>query len=56
MAEKMAHVFQQFQELNQQLVNQQQMFQQNLDMQREQTQDQVETLTNLGAAHVAKAT
>ena len=40
----------------QQLVNQQQMFQQSLEMQRQQSQVQMETLTNLGAAQVAKMT
>ena len=40
----------------QQFVNQQQMFQQSLEMQRQQPQAQIETLTNLGAAQVAKTT
>ena len=42
--------------LSQQLVNQQQMFQQSLEMQGQQSQAQMETLTNLGAALVAKTT
>ena len=45
-----------FQQLSQQLVNQQQTFQQSLVMQRQQSQAQVDTLTNLGAAQVAKTT
>ena len=55
MAEQMAQMFQQLQQLNQQMVSQQQMFQQSLDMQRQQTQAQLEALTNLGTAQVAKA-
>ena len=40
----------------QQLVYQQQLFQQSLEMQRQQSQAQMETLTNLGTAQVAKTT
>ena len=36
--------------------NQQQMFQQSLEMQKQQSQAQMKTLTNLGAAQVAKTT
>ena len=43
-------------QLCQQLVNQQQMFQQSLEMRRQQSLAQMETLTNLGAAQVAKTT
>ena len=39
-----------------QLANQRQMFHQSLEMQRQHTQAQMETLTNLGAAQVAKTT
>ena len=39
---------------NQQLVNQQQMFQQSLEMQRQQSQVQMEPLTNLGATSDAR--
>ena len=46
--EQMAQMFGQLQQLSQQLVIQQQMFQ--------QSQAQMETLTNLGAAQVAKTT
>ena len=49
--EQMAMMFGQLQQLSQQLVKQQQMFQQ-----RQQPQGQMETLTNLGAAQVAKTT
>ena len=52
----MAQMFGQFQQLGQHLVNQQQVFQQSLEMQRQQSQVQMETLTNLGAAQVAKTT
>ena len=52
--EQMAQIFGQLQQLSQQLVNQQPMFQQSLEMQRQQSQVQMETLTNLGAAQVAK--
>ena len=55
-AEQMAQMFGQLQQLSQQLGNQQQMFQQSLGMQRQQSQAQMETLTNLGAAPVAKTT
>ena len=55
-AEQMAQMFMQLQQLSQQLVNQQQMFQQSLEMQRRQSQAQMETLTNFGAAQVAKTT
>ena len=41
---------------SQQLVNQQQMSQQSLEMQRQQSQAQMETLANLGAAQVAMTT
>ena len=44
------------QQLSQQLVNHQQMFQQSLEMQRQQSQALMETLTTLGAAQVAKTT
>ena len=54
--EQMAQMFGQLQLLSQQVVNQQQMFQQSLKMQRQQCQAQMETLTNLGAARVAKTT
>ena len=54
--EQMAQMFGQFQQLSQQLVNQQQMFQQSLEMQRHESQVQMETVTNLGAAQVAKTT
>ena len=37
-------------------MNQQQMFQQSLEMQRQQSQAQMESLINLGAAQVAKTT
>ena len=52
----MAQMFGQLQQLSQQLVHQQQMFQQSLEMQRQQSQVQMETLTSLGAAQVAKTT
>ena len=52
--EQMAHMFGQLQQLSQELVSLQQMFQQSLEMQRQQSQAQMETLTNLGAAQVAK--
>ena len=54
--EQMAQMFGQFQQFSQQLVNQQPMFQQSLEVQRQQSQAQVETLTNYGAGEVAKAT
>ena len=54
--EHMAQMFAQLLQLSQQLVNQQQMFQQSLEVQRQQSQAQMETLTNLGAAQVAKTT
>ena len=54
--EQMAQMFGQLQQLSQQFVNQQQMFQQSLEMQRQQSQAQMETLTNHGAAQVAKTT
>ena len=55
--EQMAQMFRQLQQLSQQLVNQQQSaFHQSLDMQRQQSQGQMETFTNLGAAQVAKTT
>ena len=54
--EQMAQMFGQLQQLSQLLVNQQQMNQQSLEMQRQQSQVQMETLTNLGAAQVAKTT
>ena len=54
--EWMAQMFGQLQQLSHQLVNQQQMFQQSLEMQRQQSQVQMEPLTNLGAAQVAKTT
>ena len=53
---QMAQMLAQLQRLSQQLVNQQQMFQQSLEMQRQQSQAQMETLTSLGAAQVAKTT
>ena len=53
--EQMAQMFGQLQQLIQQLVNQQQMFQ-GLEIQRQQSQAQMESLTNLGAAQVAKTT
>ena len=46
----MAQTFAQLQQLSQQLVNQQQMFQQTLEMQRQQSQVQMETLTQFGEA------
>ena len=46
----------QLQQLSPQLVNRQQIFQQSLEMQRQQSQAQVETLTNIGAAQVAETT
>ena len=49
-------MFGQLQQLSQQLVNKQHMFQQSLEMQRQQSQAQMETLTNLGAVQVAKTT
>ena len=52
----MAQVFGQLQQLSQQFVNHQQMFQQSLEMQRQQSQAQMETLTNLGATLFAKTT
>ena len=52
----MAQMSGQLQQLSQQQVNQQQMFQQSLEMQRQQSQAQMEILTNLGAAQVAKTT
>ena len=54
--EQMAQMFGQLQQLSQQFVNQQQMFQQSLEMQRQQSQAQMDTLTNLGTAQVAKTT
>ena len=54
--EQMAQMFGQLQPLCQQLVNQQQMFQESLEMQRQHSQAQMETLTNLAAAQVAKTT
>ena len=54
--EQMAQMFGQLHQLSQQLVKQQEMFQQSLEMQRQQSQVQMETLTNLGAAQVAKTT
>ena len=54
--EQMAQLFAHLQQHSQQLVNQQQMFQQSLEMQRPQSQVQMESLTNLGAAQVAKTT
>ena len=54
--EQMAQMFVQLQQLDQKLVNQQPMFQQSLEIQRQQSQAQIETLTNLGAAQVAKTT
>ena len=53
--EQMAQMFGQLQQLIQQLVNLQQMFQ-GLEIQRHQSQAQMESLTNLGAAQVAKTT
>ena len=53
--EQMAQMFGQLQQLIQQLVNQQQMFQ-GLEIQRQQSQAQMESLTNLGATQVAKTT
>ena len=53
---QMAQMFGQLQQLSQQLVNQQHMFQQSLEMQRQQSQAHMETLTNLGAVQVAKTT
>ena len=52
--EQMAQVFGQLQQLSQELVNQQHMFQQCLEMLRQKSQVQMETLTNLGAAQVVK--
>ena len=54
--EQMAQMFGQLQQLIQQLVNQQQMFRQSLEMQRQQSQAQMGTLTNPGAAQVGKTT
>ena len=53
--ELMAQMFGQLQQLIQQLVNQQQMFQ-GLEIQRQQSQAQMESLIDLGAAQVAKTT
>ena len=50
--EQMAQMFGQPQQLRQQLV----IHQQSLEVQRQQSQAQLETLTNLGAAQVAKTT
>ena len=47
---RVAQMCGQLQQLSQQLVNQQQMFQQSLEMQRQQSQAQMETLTDLGCA------
>ena len=49
-------MFGQLQQLCQRLVNQQQTFQRSLEMQRQQSQAQMETLTNLGTALAAKTT
>ena len=55
--EQMAQMFGQIQQqLSEHVVNQQQMFQQSVEMQRQQSQAQMETLTNFGAAQVAKTT
>ena len=54
--EQITQMFEQFQQLSQQLVNQQQTFQQSLEMQRQQSQAQTETLSNLGVAQVCKTT
>ena len=54
--EQMAQMFGQLQQLSQELVNQQQVFQRSLEMQKQQSQAQMETLTKLGAAQVAKTT
>ena len=54
--EQMAQMFGELQQLSQQLVNRQHMSQQCLRMRRRQSQAQMETLTNLGAAQVAKTT
>ena len=54
--EQMAQMFAQLQQHSHQLVNQQQMSQQSLEVQRPQSQVQMESLTNLGAAQVAKTT
>ena len=53
--EQMAQMFGQLQQLSLQLVNQQQI-QRSLEMHRQQSQAQMETLANLGAAQVAKTT
>ena len=53
--EQMSQMFGQLQQLSKQLVNQQ-MFQQSLEMQRQQSQVQMDTLENLGVARVAKMT
>ena len=54
--EQMAQRSTQLQQLNQQLVNQQRMFQQSLEIQGQQSQAQLGSLTNLGAAQVSKTT
>ena len=54
--EQMAQMFWQLQQLSQQLVNKQHLFQQSQEMKRQQSQAHMETLTNLGAAQVAKTT
>ena len=54
--EQMAQMSEQLQQLGQQLSDQQEMLQQVLETQRRQSQVQMETLINLGAAQVAKTT
>ena len=48
------HRYLQLPRLSQQLLDQQQMFQQSLEMQRQQSQVRTESLTSVGAAQVAK--
>ena len=54
--EQMAQMLGQLQQLSQHLKNQQQMFHQSLEMQRQSSQAQMETFIDLGAAQVAKTT
>ena len=53
MTEQMAQVFQQLQQLNQQFASN---VPTKSELQRQQTQVQVETLTNLGTAHIVRGT
>ena len=54
--EQKAQMFEQLQQLGQQLSDQQEMLQQILETQRQQSRVQMETLINLGAAQVAQTT